>query len=162
MVDEHAQSSLWAGPELLDDADEIVDAAEVFDHHTLDAQIVAPHLLDEFGVVAALHIDPAGPGHSGARSSQRHRSRRRPSRRLGRRTPRCDQNHGFAVDEISRAHRERLAAATPIFELHPAVLDAHDRTHIAGLRVLDHHAEFYWQFGRPGFTGVVRVARQNI
>ena len=37
VVDEHAEPSPRAGPEFLDDADEIVDAAEVFDHHALDA-----------------------------------------------------------------------------------------------------------------------------
>src|SRR6185437_6829895 len=54
------------------------------------------------------------------------------------------------------------AAAVPVLELHPAVLDAHDRAYVAGLRVLDDHAEFYWQFRRPELTGVVRVTCQNI
>ena len=46
-----------------DDGDQVVDAAQVLDHHALDAQIVAPHLLDQFGVVAALDVDPAGKRH---------------------------------------------------------------------------------------------------
>ena len=37
VVDEHAEPTPGAGPEFLDDPDEIVDAAEVFDHHALDA-----------------------------------------------------------------------------------------------------------------------------
>ena len=36
MVDEDAEPAPRAGLEFLDDADEIVDAAEVFDHHALD------------------------------------------------------------------------------------------------------------------------------
>ena len=64
------------GPELVDDLDQIVDAAEVLDHHSLDPQIVAPHLFDELGVVAALDVDPAGQRHPGARSGNRHRARR--------------------------------------------------------------------------------------
>ena len=36
VVDEDAEPTAGPGPELLDDADEIVDAAEVFDHHALD------------------------------------------------------------------------------------------------------------------------------
>ena len=48
-----------AGPELLDDRGEIVDAAEVFDDDALDPQVVTPDLFDEFGVVTALDVDPA-------------------------------------------------------------------------------------------------------
>ena len=40
---------------------EVVDAVEVLDHHALDPQVVAPHLLDELGVVPSLDQDPAGP-----------------------------------------------------------------------------------------------------
>ena len=83
VVDEHAQPPLWAGPELCDDTDEIVDAPKVFDHHRLDPQIVAPHLLDELGVVAAFHVDPPGPGDPGACSDHRHRAPRGPVGNLG-------------------------------------------------------------------------------
>jgi hypothetical protein len=68
VVDEHTEPSRWARAELLDDADEIVDATEMFDHHTLDPQIIAPHLLDELGIVAALHVDSPGTGYLGAGS----------------------------------------------------------------------------------------------
>ena len=44
-------------------AGEVVDAAEVLDDDALDPQVVAPDLLDQLGVVAALDVDPAGPGH---------------------------------------------------------------------------------------------------
>ena len=55
---------------------EVVDAAEVLDDHALDPQVVAPDLLDQLGVVAALDEDPAGPGDPGPCVV-----RRRPSRR---------------------------------------------------------------------------------
>ncbi len=57
-----------AGLEVGDDAGQIVDAAEVLDDDALDAQVVAPDLLDEFGVVAALHVDPAGQRRTWARA----------------------------------------------------------------------------------------------
>ena len=59
VVDEDAEATPRAGLEFLDDAHEIVDAAQVFDHHALDTEVVAPDLLDEFGVVPAFDVDPA-------------------------------------------------------------------------------------------------------
>ena len=53
VVDQHAQPTARTRPELLDDPDQIVDPAEVFDDHSLDPQIITPHLLDEFRVVTA-------------------------------------------------------------------------------------------------------------
>ena len=67
VVDEHAEPAAGAGLEFRHDAGEIVDAAEVFDDHALDAQVGAPYLLDEFGVVSALDVDPAGQRHFGFR-----------------------------------------------------------------------------------------------
>ena len=80
MVDEHAEPSRRAGPELVDEFDEIVHAAEIIDHHSLDPQVVAPHLFDELRVMATLDIDPSGERHPGARSGNRHRARRRAHR----------------------------------------------------------------------------------
>ena len=56
---------------------------EVLHDHALDPQVVAPDLLDQLGVVAALDEDPAGPGHPGLgaghgdRPGRRTRGRRR-------------------------------------------------------------------------------------
>ena len=44
---------------------EVIDALQVLDHHADVAQVVAPDLLDQFGVVPALDVDPAGPGDPG-------------------------------------------------------------------------------------------------
>ena len=74
VVDEDADPALRAGPEVAQVVGEVVDAAEVLDDDALDAQVVAPDLLDQLGVVAALDEDPAGPGDPGLRAV-----RRRPS-----------------------------------------------------------------------------------
>ena len=66
MVDEHPESPTGRRLELRDDGGQVVDAAEVLDYDTLDPKVVAPHLFDEFGVVAALDVDPAGERHPGA------------------------------------------------------------------------------------------------
>ena len=60
VVDEHAQPSSRPGLELGHDAHQVVHPAEVFHDDTFDPQVLAPHLRDEFGVVATLNIDPAG------------------------------------------------------------------------------------------------------
>src|SRR5271166_6656190 len=60
VVDEHAESARGPRPELLDDVDEIVDAAQPLDHHALDPQVVPPDLLDELRVVPSLDVDAAG------------------------------------------------------------------------------------------------------
>ena len=50
----------------------------------------------------------------------------------------------------------------PVLEFHRAVLDAYHHDNVAGLRVLDDHAEFYWQFSRSDLARVVRVAREHV
>ena len=62
VVDEHADPAAGSGPEVAQVAGQVVDAAEVLDDDALDPQVVAPDLLDQLGVVAALDEDPAGPG----------------------------------------------------------------------------------------------------
>ena len=89
VVDENAEPTPRTGPELGHDADQVVDTTEVLDDDTLDAQVVTPDLRDEFGVVAALDIDPAGAGDPGAGTRHRDRAGRRSGR--GRRVP-----HGAA------------------------------------------------------------------
>ena len=55
-------AALGPGPEVAQVLAEVVDALEVLHDHALDPQVVAPHLLDELGVVPPLDEDPAGPG----------------------------------------------------------------------------------------------------
>ena len=76
VVDEHAQAVAGAGAEGVDDLGQVVDAVEALDDDALDAQVVAPHLLDQLGVVDALDQDAAGPGHPGPVRRRRRSSRR--------------------------------------------------------------------------------------
>ena len=109
VVDQHTQPPARAGPEILDDPDEIVDAAEVFDDDALDPQVVTPHLLDELGVVAALDVDAAGARHLGLRARHRDRTGRGTCRRRSPPPPRRGQDHRLAVDQVPGADRKRLA-----------------------------------------------------
>ena len=140
--------------------DEIVDAAEVFDHHALDPQVVAPHLLDEFGVVSALDVDPAGqcdprlaPGTATEPDAVRAGAAGAARRGAVRIT-------GLPVDQVAGSDRERFPAAVPVLELHPAVLDADHRADVAGLGVLDDHADFHRLLGATGLS--VRVVGEDI
>ena len=62
MVDEHPDAPVRAGAEVAQVLGQVVDAPEVLDDDALDPQVVSPHLLDQLGVVAPLHEDPALPG----------------------------------------------------------------------------------------------------
>ena len=53
------------GGEARDDGRQVVDALQVLHHDADVAQVVAPDLLHQLGVVLALDVDPAGPGHLG-------------------------------------------------------------------------------------------------
>ncbi len=66
MVEQDARTSWASRRELAQDLLEVVGALEVLDRNTLDAQVVAPHLLDQLGVVPALDEDAAGAGDTGA------------------------------------------------------------------------------------------------
>ena len=73
VVDEHAEPRAGPGRELGHDRGQVVDAAQVLHHHADVAQVVAPDLLDQLGVVQALDVDPAGLGHLGPALRRRHR-----------------------------------------------------------------------------------------
>src|SRR5215212_9815182 len=57
VVDEHAEPPPGARPELADDRRQVVDAVQRLDDDALDAQVVAPDLLHELGIVLALDVD---------------------------------------------------------------------------------------------------------
>ena len=71
MIHEHSRATCRLGPELRQHRLEVVDALEVLDDDTLDPQVVAPHPLDQLGVVATLHEDAARLGYPGARFGNR-------------------------------------------------------------------------------------------
>ena len=62
MVDEHAETATGTGPEVEHGLGEMVETVEPFDHDAFGAQVVAPHLLDELGVVDAFDEHAAGLG----------------------------------------------------------------------------------------------------
>ena len=164
MVDEHPEAATAARVRTSrDDGGQIVDAAEVLDDDALDAQVVAPDLLDEFGVVAALHVDPAGQRRTGPRLRHRDRTgggtRRRGPRGL---QWRRDQDHRAAVEQEAGAQGKAPGTAVPILQVHPAVLDAHDGAHPSALGILDHQTGFRGDLGGPRFVGAVRVSGQHI
>ncbi len=61
MVDEDPDAPTSAGSEVPEVVGQVVDAAEVLDDDTLEAQVVAPDLLDQLRVVPPLDVDPALP-----------------------------------------------------------------------------------------------------
>ncbi len=102
-----------AGEHLL----EAVGAVEQLDDDALDAQVVAPDLLDELGVVATLDEDPAGAGHARPGAGHRHRSGRRAGRGRGRRDPtRGDEDHRLALEQEAGAEGEGTASAATVLE----------------------------------------------
>ena len=58
MVEEHADPAVRPGLELVEHRAQVVGAVETLDDHTFDAQVVAPDLLDQLGVVHAFDQDP--------------------------------------------------------------------------------------------------------
>ena len=65
------------GAEVGDGGGQVVHAVHRFDDDALDPQVVAPHGLDERGVVDALDPDPARPRRAGGEVRDRDRPRRR-------------------------------------------------------------------------------------
>jgi hypothetical protein len=100
VVEQHAQATLGRGAEGRNGGDEVVGAVQRLDHDAEVAQVVAPHVLDELGVVAALHPDAAGPrrarptGRAGDRATGG-------GAQPGRRCARCGphERHGSALEE---------------------------------------------------------------
>jgi len=75
VIEQHAEASTGTGPEGTDDLGQVIGPVEWFDHDPLDAQIVPPHPLDQFGIVSPFHQDAAGAGDAGRGVGHRHRSR---------------------------------------------------------------------------------------
>ena len=86
------------GCELGHDPFQVVYATEVLYDDTLDSQVLAPYLCDEFGVMAPLDIDPAGPGDPGPCTGHRDRAGRRYARGGRRRASRRSEDHRAAFE----------------------------------------------------------------
>ena len=137
MVDEHAEPPSRGGAELADDGGQVVDAVQRLDDDALDAQVVAPDLLDELGVVLALDVDPALAGDPGAGAGDVGRAGGAAGRRDGRLLPRADEHDRAAVDPEARAERIGADLAEPVLEVDDVLLAADDGADEAGTGVLD-------------------------
>jgi hypothetical protein len=162
MIDEDAEAAARLRTKVRDDGGQIVDAAEVFDHHALDPQVFAPHLLHQFGVVPALDVDTARQCDFRTHTLDRDRTGRGACRRRGSRLPGRCQDDGLAVDQITGTDRKRFGTPVAVFEFHPAVLHAHHGTDETGLGVLDDHPDLDRLLSGSRPSGLVRVTGQDV
>ena len=61
MVDEDSESPLGSGTEGVDEMDEPIDAVHRLDDDRQLGELVAPHVLQELGIVASFDPDAARP-----------------------------------------------------------------------------------------------------
>ena len=165
VVDQHADAALRSGLEVAEVVGEVVDAAEVLHHDALDPQVVAPDLLDELGVVAALDEDPARPGDTGPRAGHRDRARRRTRGRRG--CAAADgtrEDHRPALEQEAGPERERTPLAAPVLQ-GQRVDVAVDRDHLAapvGGDLLDDHPELGRHLDGPAVLRGAPVAGEDV
>jgi hypothetical protein len=74
VVHEYADAALRIWREFQQSVGEVVDAVEHLDDDALDSQIIAPHALNEFGVVLALDPDTRTAGNACLASGDRNRT----------------------------------------------------------------------------------------
>ena len=66
VVNEDARARCVRGAEDLQDCLEVVDALEELDRNACLCQVLSPHMLHEFGIMASLHPDTRTLGNLGA------------------------------------------------------------------------------------------------
>ncbi len=161
MIHQHTEAPGGPGTEIADDVLQIIDAAEVLDDDTLDPQIIAPDLFDEFGVVAAFDIDPSRRSHPGARTGDLHRTRCRTgsSRSVAQWR---GQNHRPTLDQETGPEGEDPVAPVPVLQFDSATLDAHDGADEPGLRVLNNHPDLGTALDRTDPPGFMRVVTEHV
>ena len=153
VVHEHPEAAAGRGGEPRHDGRQIVDALQVLHDDPHVPQVIAPDLLHELGVVLALDVDPARPGHLRAAGRRRHRPGggsgpggrpRSPPRQGGPvrpRPPGRDEGDRLAVQQERRGRqREHPPLAVPVLERHRALLVTHHRTAEPALGVLHDQA----------------------
>src|SRR6266702_7602940 len=142
VIDQDTELATRLRGELGHDRGQVVDAAEVLDHDADVAQVVAPDLLDELGVVPALHVDPARPGDPRPARRRGDRPRRRPRPAGGSlpRRSRPDQCDRLALkEERPGPERKRPPLAVPVLQQDGVLLPADHGAAVLPGRVLDDH-----------------------
>ena len=165
VVDEHADPALRAGPEVAQVVGEVVDAAEVLHDDALDAQVVAPDLLDQLGVVPALDEDPAGPGDPGLGAVDGDRAGRR-TRRLRRAAAahRRGQDDRPALEQEARTEREGAPLAAPVLqgERVQVAVDGDDLAAPVRGDLLDHGADLGGRLDGAAALGCAPVGGEDV
>lgn len=129
VVDEHAEPALGGRREILDDASQIVDAAEVFDDNPLHAKVMTPHLLHELRIVPALNEQAARFGNqcgvvrdsTGTRCGTQRAARPTCGGR-----ERFHQFHGNTIQQKTESERETSNGTAKILQRNHAVRDGDD------------------------------------
>ena len=151
VVDQHAEPAPRPGGEAAHRRRQVVDAVQRLDHDPLDAQVVAPHLLDELGVVDALDPDPAGP--RDPRASAPSTAIEPEAVTRGPVAAAADAAGRRATGSPSirkpAPYPNDLRAPAPVLEHHRLLVRRHHRPAPAGLGVLDDQPGF----GRDVGTG---------
>ena len=136
VVGEHAHATAGAGPELGEALGEIVQALQVLDDDAFDAQVMAPHALDDGGVVDALHPNAAGQRDLRLHIGDAARARRRTVQaRVRLLRGGAGQRDAAAVDEERAGrHAEKPHPAAPVLQLHAVgvlqLLEPDHRAHV--------------------------------
>ena len=143
VVDEHADPPARPRSEVAQLLTQVVHAVEVLHDHALDAQVVAPDLLDELGVVPALDEDPAGPRDAGLDALHGDRPGRRTRRRDRALAGRGDEDDGATLEQEPGAEREGTALAAPVLQRERAevALDLDDLAAPVGADLFDDEPE---------------------
>ena len=135
VVDQNTQAAARARRELTNSAGKIIHAVQRLHNNALNAQIVAPDLLHELGVVQTFNPDAGGARHPSRGVLHRNRTgtRNRALRLLCRH--RSDNLNGLTLNQVARTQREILHATLRILESEEqGTADAfslHDLTHPA-------------------------------
>lgn len=163
MVDKDAEPAVRAGAELLHDRRQVVDAFQVLHDDTDVTQVITPDLLDQFGVVLALDIDPAGLRDLRGRHRRGDGAGRGPpgARRL---RPGPDQFHAPPLEEEGTRQREGTALAAGVLQGDRILLEGDDRAAEPALEVLHDQSGPGLDLRHGSLPGprLVKLRRQDI
>ena len=152
------------GPNAGDGGDEVVDAVHRLDDDAELAQVVAPDVLEQLGVVAALDPDPAGGGDpAGSRGAAATEPDAVERRRAGVGDRRPAQRHRPALEqEPARLPREVALVLAAVAQRHRLDAPPHDVAAEPARPVLDDHARRRRRpRGRPRPPGVGDSSRMS-